>query len=1015
MKIKSCLTSVILGLAAAMTAYAEPAPADKAAPQARSKAKAYIVQMAAEPVAAYEGGVQGLAPTSPPKGKKINPHSTPVKDYVRYLDQNHERVLAELGAAAGKLYDYRYSFNGFAAVLTESEANALKARGDVVAVWEDELLELHTDNSPDFIGLTGGGEPWSNGYTGEDVVIGIIDTGIWPEHPSLADVPTHKKGNKGPLIPYGPPPADWHGDEFPDNCQFGNDAFNPNDADFACNDKLLAARFYRAGFAVGDICGEPGMTGCGFTEFLSARDNDGHGSHTATTAGGNNGVAASIDGEALGTVSGMAPRARLSAYKICWNGSLTTTVPRGCASSDAMAAIDQAVADGVDVLNYSIGGAGTTFNGADDIAFLFAADAGVYIATSNGNDGPGAQTIGTPAGVPWVTSVGAAQDDQVFGLAVEVTAPASVAGNKEALEGDGPVTLEDTGTIFSDLVVAEPADGCAPLTNAAAVDGNVTLIIRGVCGFVDKYLNAQDAGATAIVVYNDGTAPDRIDPIVMGGLTDAVTIPGVMIGFFDGADLAGAAGVEVVLDPENLIPKANTIAGFSSRGPNGGAPDIIKPDVAAPGVDILAAHTPFPNDGKPPNQLFQIISGTSMASPHVAGTFALLKQAHPDWTPAMARSALMTTARQNLNKTFGTESADPFDIGAGHIVPKDAFDPGLVYDAGILDYVRFLCGSETQPPIFSADTCAALGSIDSSDLNLPSIAIAELVGSQTVTRRVTNVGTGNKNYRVRIDAPPGIDVNVSPSTIHIQSGESASYEVTFTATGAAVPDEWTFGSLSWEQGNDEVRSPIAIRPVSLTAPEALRADGTDGTLNFDVQFGYTGDYEINVDGLVPGNAALGPVADGDANQHNFQVPAGTTLARFSTFDEDVGAGDGSDDLDLQVFFFNGTSFVFLGSSGTATSEEEFNVVNPAPGIYAVLVIDFASAPGPTDYTLFNFNLDGNDAGNTTVTVPPAVLGETGTVTVDWAGLAPDTRHLGILNHSNGVDGIGQTELLIDTR
>ena len=1014
MKLELRLTGVILGLVAGM-AYAEPAAVEDAAPAAKSRAKTYIVQMAADPVAVYPGDVAGLAATHPGKGKKFNPHSKPVKDYVEYLDSEHEKVLQELGAVRDKIYDYRYSFNGFAAVLTEAEAEALRRRGDVLAVWEDELLELHTDNSPDFIGLTGGGEPWSRGYTGEDIIIGIIDTGIWPEHPSVADVKTHKKGNKGPLIPYGPPPADWHGDEFPDNCQFGNAAFNPDDAAFTCNNKLLAARHYRAGFAVGDICGEPGMTDCGHTEFLSARDNDGHGSHTATTAGGNNGVAASIGGEALGEVSGMAPRARLSVYKICWNGSLLTTVPRGCASSDAMAAIDQAVADGVDVLNYSIGGPATTFNGADDIAFLFAANAGVHVATSNGNDGPGAQTVGTPSGVPWITAVGAAQDNQVFGLVVEVTAPLSVAGDKEALEGAGPVTLEDTGPIFSDLVVAEPLDGCAPLDNAAAVDGNVTLIIRGVCTFEEKYLSAQNAGATAIIVYNDGIAPDRIDPIVMGGLTAAVTIPGVMIGHFDGVDLAGAAGVQVMLDPDNQIPKENTIAGFSSRGPNGGAPDIIKPDVAAPGVDILAAQTPIPNDGQAPNELFQIISGTSMASPHVAGTFALLKQAHPDWTPAMAKSALMTTARQNLNKTFGDTPADPFDIGAGHIVPKDAFDPGLVYDTGLLDYVRFLCGSETQPPFVDAATCATIGSIDSSDLNLPSIAIAELVGTQTVTRRVTNVGKGKKPYRVEIDAPPGIDVSVTPSTIHIKSGESASYQVTFTATGAAVPEEWVFGSLTWKQGNDEVRSPIAIRPVSLVAPAEVRGEGTDGSLNFDVQFGYTGGYEINVDGLHPGNAALGAVADLDADQHNFEVPAGTTLARFSLFDEDVGAGDGSDDLDLQVFFFTGTGFVPVGSSGTATSEEEVNVVNPTPGIYAVLVIDFASAPGPTEYALFNFNLDGSDAGNTTVSTPPAVIGETGTVTVEWEGLAPGTRHLGFLNHSNGVENIGQTELLINTQ
>ncbi|HET6628265.1 MAG TPA: S8 family serine peptidase [Woeseiaceae bacterium] len=1010
------ICSSLAGLALVMVGgLALAAPNENAAPVAQAKAKTYIVQMRGDPVVAYDGGVQDLAATKPAKGKKINPHSKPVKDYVNYLDRQHERAIQEIGAARSKIYDYRYSFNGFAAVLTKAEAEALKNRSDVVAVWEDEILQLQTDNSPDFIGLTEGGDPWSKGYTGEDVIIGMVDTGIWPEHPSVADVPTPKKGNKGPLVPYGPPPASWHGDEFPDHCQFGNSAFNPADAEFACNNKVLAARFYRDGFAAGEVCGEPGME-CGWTEFLSARDNDGHGTHTATTAAGNNGVPASIDGEFLGNVSGIAPRARLSIYKVCWNGSLQTTVPRGCASSDSMAAIDQAVADGVDVLNFSIGGPSTTFNGADDIAFLFAADAGVHVAVSAGNDGPGAQTIGTPSGVPWVTASAAAQDDQVFALAVNVTAPAAVAGNKEALEGAGPVTLADTGTIVDELVVGAPANGCAPLTNPDAVNGNTVLIIRGVCAFLDKYTNAQNAGANAIIVYNDGAAPDRFDPIVMGGLDDTVTIPGVMIGHADGVDLAAASGVEVALDPNNLISKANTIAGFSSRGPNGGAPDILKPDVAAPGVNILAGHTPVPNDFGTPGRLFRSISGTSMASPHTAGTLALLDQAHPDWTPAMAKSALMTTARQNLNKTFGTDAANAFDIGAGFIQPGEAFDPGLVYDAGLADYVRFLCGSDTQPQIFSPATCDAFGSIDSSDLNLASIAIAELVGSQTITRTVTNVGEGNKVYRAEVEAPPGINVSVSPSTIHIKTGDSASFEVTFSTTDAAAVGEWAFGSLSWTHGDQRVRSPIAVRPVALSAPDEVRAAGTDGTASFDVSFGYTGPFAVNVDGLQPGNAALGPVADGGLNQHNFIVPPGASLARFSIFDEDVGDGDGSDDLDMQVFFFNPASgFQFLGQSATATSEEEFNVVNPTPGFYAVLVIDFDSAPGPTDYTLFNFNLTGTDAGNTTVTAPAATIGQTGTVTVDWNGLAPGTRYLGFLNHNNGSEAIGRTELLIDTR
>ncbi|MGH8496942.1 MAG: S8 family serine peptidase, partial [Gammaproteobacteria bacterium] len=306
---------------------------------------------------------------------------------------------------------------------------------------------------------------------------------------------------------------------------------------------------------------------------------------------------------------------------------------------------------------------------------------------------------------------------------------------------------------------------------------------------------------------------------------------------------------------------------------------------------------------------------------------------------------------------------------------------------------------------------------DASDLNLPSIGIAELVGSQTIMRTVTSVDEshGRKRYRAIVDAPPGIDVSVSPSSIRLRGGETATYEVTFSVTDETVFDEWAFGSLTWKHGGTTVRSPIAIRPVKLTAPDELRAEGTDGMLNFDVNFGYTGDYQVNVDGLTDGNAMPDAVPDGGDVLHFFAVPPGTTLLRVSLFDEDTGDGSGTDDLDLQVFGPDVAGFPFLGQSAGPTSEEEFNVPNPVPGVYAAFVIEFATAGDPTPYTLFNFNMNGMDAGNTMVTAPSAVSGTTGTVTVDWMGLAPDTRHLGLLNHSDGTDTIGTTELLINTQ
>jgi subtilisin family serine protease len=999
----------MLGLAIFSAGFAAPR-SDQAAPAAKPRQKTYIVQMAADPIATYQGRIAGLAATKPAAGAKVDPQSAAYKNYAAHLKSLHDQALNAVGGGT-KVYDYQVVFNGFAAVLSPAQAEMLRRQPGVLNVWEDEKLKPHTQSTPRFIGLTGNEGPWADGIVGEDIVIGVIDTGVQPDHPSFADVATPKNGDKGKRIPYGAPPATWTGT----GCDFGNTAFNPDDAPFTCNNKLLKAESFSEGFLGGVAPEEAFADG----EFLSARDSDGHGTHTSTTAGGNNGVRAEIDGEFVGNVSGMAPRARVAMYKVCWDAP--DPDDSGCASSDSAAAIDQAVADGVDVINFSIGGASTSFTGPDDLAFLIAADAGVFVAVSAGNDGPGAGTIGSPSGEPWVTATGAAEDNENFGTGLQVTAPASIAATYEGLEGAGDVTLEETGTITASVVPSDPADGCGPFSNADAVEGQIALVIRGVCGFIDKYNNAAAAGARAIVVYNDGTTPDRIDPITMAAA--GATIPGLMISFTDGQLVAATAAGSTVtgtVSPDIQVPRVNRITGFSSRGPNNGAPDIIKPDVAAPGVNIIAGETLFPNVNNGGGQFFQFLSGTSMSSPHTAGVFALLKQAHPDWSPAIARSALMTTARHNIRESFVDERADPFDIGAGFIRPREAFSPGLAYDAGFLDYVAFLCGAENQAEVVSPALCSSLEgagfSLDSSDLNLPSIGIAQLVGSQTVTRTVTNVakkGKGRTRYEVSVNTPRGIAVSVSPQVLRLAPGESATYEVTFRTRLSAVANEWAFGAIRWCSGHDIVRSPFAVRPVQLAAPGEVRAEGTPGSANFDVTFGYTGAYTVNVDGLTPGTRNTGTLNTNGQAVHFYEIPDGTTLARFAMYDEDIGAAN---DFDLFLFQEDANGdFVQIATSGGGTSEEEINLVNPEPGVYATVVLAFAVGAN-TPFAVFNYNLDGANAGNTTMTLPAgAVSSTTETVTASWTGLPADTRSLGILSHSDGVATVGTTELLVNTQ
>jgi subtilisin family serine protease len=940
----------------------------------------FIVRMVADPVVAYDGGVQGIPATRPGKGQKINPNSDNVRRYVAYLQQEHNRVLRAVQAGNTKLYDYTYTYNGFSAVLTPAQAAAIAAMPDVIEVAPEEVRQLQTDSSPDFLGLTAPGGLWEQlggqGAAGEDVVVGVLDTGIWPEHPSFAE------------DGYGPPPADWFG-----GCTSG-EQFSQND----CNNKLIGARFYRLGMGQGTALVDP-------DEYLSPRDRDGHGTHTASTAAGNADVPAEILGIDRGVISGIAPRARIAAYKVCWNQA-------GCFLSDIVAAIDGAVAEGVDVINYSIGG-GASLLGEDDVAFLFAADAGIFVSTSAGNSGPDGETVGGPATVPWITAVGASTQARTFQGSVEL-GNGNVYSGATVTAGTDTLPIVDSANAGSELCIVGELD-------PAVVTGKIVLCMRGENARVAKSQAVFEAGGAGMVLYNTNDTEDV--------LTDNHWVPSVHLSFTDGTavknyiaaeEAGGFTPVAQIVGGEFTAIPAPDMAAFSSRGPNPVAADIIKPDVTAPGVVILAGGSPNPFLGSP-DELFQAISGTSMASPHVAGLYALLKQQHPDWTPAMAKSAIMTSAYQDVEKEDGVTQADPFDMGAGHIQPNTAGDPGLVYDAGFIEYLQFLCGVGALSA--TSGTCTAVGAVDPSDLNLASIGVAELAGVQTVTRTVTSVTPGDATYSVSVEAPPGVDVQVTPNVLTLSEGQSATYEVTFTTLSGAVADEWVFGALTWSDGTHNVRSPLAIRPVALAAPDEVSGDGTSGSLSYDITFGFSGDFAAVAHGLIPAATQPGNVVDDPANDinvalstgvgvtfHIVSVPAGTEYLRVSLFDEYT---DGADDLDLYVFG-PGPGFPFVGGSGTATSAEEVNVAGPAPGDYLVAVHGWQTDGPDANYTLFSWSLGDANEGNLSVSAPgTAVLGTSAPVDVDWTGLDGGHKYLGSVTYHDVASPAGYTDGLVD--
>ncbi|MET0303886.1 MAG: S8 family serine peptidase [Microbacteriaceae bacterium] len=972
---------VAAGMLVASPALAAPAPAGLQptglSGQTAFEDGRYVVTLADDPVATYKGDVDGFESTTPEGDAQLNTRSAPVQDYSEYLAEQQVEVADEVGADIA--YSYTVTLNGFAAQLTAEQAAKLSADKRVAALELDEIKPLAATPSTDFLGLSGDGGVWDAvggaESAGDGVVVGVIDTGIAPENPSFAGEPLGTEPGSAPYldgdtITY----AKNDGGTFTSVCQPGEAGQQFDGSE--CSTKIVGAQYWVDGFGSDSLGLEVG-------EYISPRDGDGHGSHTASTAAGNHEVEATAVGRDFGKISGVAPGAKVSSYKACWSGpDPAVTTDDGCASSDLLAAIDQAVTDGVDVINYSIGGgAAQTTVSATDIAFLNAAAAGIFVSASAGNSGPTATTLDNAS--PWITTVAAstipsyeatatfsdaddATEDQAFaGASITVTEPVTAPATYA-----GAVGLE--GATNPQLCLADTLD-------PELVAGTIVVCERGENARVDKSAEVKRAGGVGTVLVNP--TPASVD-------LDTHTVPTVHLDaqFYEAAvELAQVEGATITLTEGNetgITPPTPQLAGFSSRGPvEADGSDILKPDVAAPGVAILAA-TANPEDGDP---TWAFLSGTSMAAPHVAGLAALYLGERPNATPAEIKSALMTTAYDTVDPA-GDPYTDPFGQGAGHVDPTRFFEPGLLYLNGETDWDAYING-------LGYDWAPGVDPIDASNLNLASISIGELTAPETITREVTVTTAGT--YEAQVSGVPGVDVTVEPSSFTAAEGDTVSFEVTFARTDAPL-DEFSTGSLTWSSSATTVRSPLAVRPVTIVAPDNVSGEGTTGSVDVEVTPGGTGDIPLSTTGLSKGETTRGSGNPGQTLEYPVTVAEGAQFARF-----DLLAVDKTVDLDLVVYLLDEAGEPVAGwQSATGSSDERVDLVDPEAGEYLVLVAVYSGAPG----TEFDLTTTSVVDGGAELALDPAVLagvqGEKTSYTASWAGLDETSSYLGLVSYGD---------------
>lgn len=944
----------------------------------------YVVQLADPPLAAWSGGETRsglrLKATSPEvTGLREDRFNTPeARAYLAHLDERRQAVLYRHEAGLKRVLEpahvYRYALNGMTLSLDPAEAARMARDPDVASVEPEFARRLETDAGPEWVGAPDiwlGGTPGAGaGTSGAGVVIGIVDSGINPDHPSFADVG-----------------GDGHDHDNPRGRRFGLCASGGG----GCNDKLIGIHDFT-------------------DEGTSGRDAEGHGSHVASTAAGNH-VNARLRGETLTLevpVSGVAPHANIISYKAC--NAVSEEEEGNCPGGALLDAIDQAVEDGVDVLNYSIGGLVNRtgpWTHAESRAMRNARGSDIVVVSSAGNNGPVGESISLPAVAPWVIAVGNSSHDRQFINRLE---------NLSGGQAPPPMTLTGVGFTdgLDDAPIVHAVEFGEPLCGEGEMNfpptgesnpfpdgtfnGEIVVCDRGIYARVEKGFNVEAAGAGGYVLANTREFGASV-------VSDDHFLPAVHLDFEQSEKLRAwlAAGGErrgsISGATRDIDPAfADVVSASSSRGPGAFTPNVMKPDITAPGTSILGAQQG--EDGA--SNRYQFLSGTSMASPHVAGAAALLRAARPAWSAAEIHSALVMTADAGPVTDDAGRDAGALVRGGGRLDVSTAVNAGLVLHESVGRFIGADPESGGEP----------------ADLNLPGLADHECFLDCGWVRTVKATRDG-VTWRAEVDAPPGVEVRVTPEEFTLDSREDTR-RISIQADVRDGPvGEWIDGSVRFEPVAGGGRLPNPVRmPLNVFVsggglPEqtVLKADARGGS-----EFvGLEGLVALPDLALTPSGLQRGVVDQRTLRQDdtrgdpydNFNdgttffklvnVVEGDTLLVAEVLSSDAG------DIDLYVGRDTGNERPNLREERCASNSpgvlERCQIKNPEPGTYWILVQNWEAVGGSNDVRLAHAVVPGA-GGGITATGPSRVdVLDSFDVRVSWDdnAMEPDSRWYGTVS------------------